>query len=158
MGRSGLGLCPTQNRPNGIGWQKIPPTSNCRSRWVGWIKPSTGGRRVGWHHRFEKTARKLWENGEKNPDAAKNLIGIYEILLDAAEISPDLVRFCQIQSKSHQIYLKYCQNLGFFAEIWKIFAKSGFLSDGSGFLGGGKPKLTCWGRFLVEKTCRRPPE
>ena len=54
-----------------------------------------------------------------------------------AEISPDLVRFCQIQSKSHQIYLKYCQNLGFFTEIWKIFAKSGFLSDGSGFLGFG---------------------
>lgn len=34
----GLSLCPTQNRPDGIGFWKISPAANCRSKQVGRIR------------------------------------------------------------------------------------------------------------------------
>ena len=89
IGRFGSGLCPTRNRPEGIGWQKISPVADHRSRRVGWIRPSTVGRQVGQHHRFQKTTRKLRESSEKN--------------LDPEKISSESMRFCQIRQKSHQI-------------------------------------------------------
>ena len=58
MGQPRLGLCPTRNRPDGIGWSKISPAANRRSRQVRRIKPSTGDRRVSQRHRSEKTTKK----------------------------------------------------------------------------------------------------
>ena len=69
------------------------------------------------------------------------------ILPDSAEISPNSMRFRQIRSKSHQIYLNYCRNLDFLVENWKIFPRIwsflpkfgkfrqnlGFSPDGLGF-------------------------
>ena len=65
----------------------------------------------------KETTRKQWEK----PKSSENLIRIYEISPNPAKISPDSMRFRQIWSKSYQIYWKYCWNLGFFTEIWKIF-------------------------------------
>ena len=78
-----------------------------------------GGGRVSRRLGSEKTARKRWENSR----SGENLIGIYEISPNSTIISLDLMRFCQIRSKSHQIYVKYCLNMGFLVEIWVFFAK-----------------------------------
>ena len=90
---------------------------------------------------------------QEKPRFGENLIEFYEILPNLVEISSDSLRFGQIQSKSHRIYMKYRRNLGFFFEIWKISSESRYLSvssDFSGF-GGGKPKLTRRSQFLVVK-------
>ena len=147
-GRSRLGLCLTRNRPEGIGFWKISPTADCQSKRVGPGQTSTGGGRVGWHLGSEKTGRKQRENSRKrrgNSRSSESLIGIYEISLDLAVISSDLMRFHQIWSKSHLIYVKYRMNLGFLAKIWVFFVgfwnfshrNLGFSLVGSGFSGFG---------------------
>lgn len=128
----GLDLCSTWNRPEGIGWQKISPVANRRSRRVGWIRPLMGGRRVGRHHRLEKTARTLQENGEKDLNPAK----IYEISLDSVKISLDL---CEISLES-RFFRRDLENNSRNLEIFH--RNLGFSPISSGF-GGGKPKLTC---------------
>lgn len=64
--------------------------------------------------------RKRW----KKSRSGENLIGFSEISLDPVKISPDSMIFCQIWLKSHQIYVKYCRNLGVFAKIRKLSPKS----------------------------------
>ena len=177
MGQSRLGLCPTRNRPDGIGWSKISPDADLGVDRSGRSSLQRVANRLVSVIDLRKqlkngkeTTRKQWEK----PKSSENLIRIYEISPNLAKISPDSMRFRQIWSKSYQIYWKYCWNLGFFTEIWKIFtgiwvfspksrnfsSKSGFLSNDSSFssFGGGKPKLTHQSQFLVEKTCHKLPE
>ena len=141
-GRSGSGLCPTRNRPDGIGSWKISTAADRRSKRIGPGQTSTGGGRVGRRWVLRKrgeNSRKQWENSR----SSKNLIGIYEISPDPVVISSDLMRFHQIRSKSRLIYVKYRLNLDFLAEIWVFFAgfwnfarrNLGF-SPGSGFFSG----------------------
>ena len=94
----------------------------------------------------------FWKNSlvknslEKTRDPAKNLIGIYEISLDPAVISSDLMRFRQIQSKSSQTYVKYHLNLGFLAEIWVFFHLIlEFFSPEYGFFSGRFRFFGFWG-------------
>ena len=84
------------------------------------------------------------------------------------------MRFCQIRSNTRRIYMKYRLNLGFFAEIQKIFAgiwvffvriwvsrqNLGFSPVSSSFSGfGGRETETDQpSRFLVKKTCHRLSE
>ena len=116
-GSSRSGLCPTRNRPVGIGWQKIAPVANCQSNRVGQIKPSMGGGRVGWSHRFEKTARKRWEKLKSN----ENLIGF---LWDFARSDENLTRFDEISLDPNKISSdlsgNFCWNLGFLLEYGKF--------------------------------------
>ena len=90
-----------------------------------------GGRRVVRHHRLEKTARTLQENGEKDLNPAK----IYEISLDSVKISLDL---CEISLES-RFFRRDLENN---SQNLAIFHRNlGFSPISSGF-GGGKPKLT----------------
>ena len=93
--------------------------------------------------------RKRWEK----PRSGENLIGFYEISLDLVEISSDSMRFHQIRSKSHQIYLISSQNLGFFTGIWKFFSpKYRFFARIWAFLGRFR-----FFRFWGRETKTNPP-
>lgn len=128
-GRSKLGLCLTQNRLEEIEWWKISPVADRRSRWVGRIRPSTSGGRVGRHHRSKITSRKRWGNFEKKvrkthirgkshrnlwdfTRSSENLTEFNEILPYPIKISPDL----------HEI----SPESGFFSQDLKILPKFGF--------------------------------
>ena len=58
MGRSGSGLCPTRNRPDGISSWKNSPVVDHWSKQVNRIRLQRVLGRVGQSQRFEKTAKK----------------------------------------------------------------------------------------------------
>ena len=135
------GLCLTRNWPDGIRWQKISPVADRRSRRVGRIRPSTGGGRVGQRHRSKKMVRKLREK----PRFGKNLIGIWEILLDSVKISPDL-REISLESRFFPLrfgifslgFVFYFIGIwNFFSRIWVSCLNLGFSTVGLGFSGFG---------------------
>ena len=92
-GQSGSGLCPTWNRPDGIGFEKthLPPTTGVNelggSDFNGCSDGSVGVKNM---RKWRKTARKQREK----PRSGENLIGIYEISSNPALISSDSMRFC----------------------------------------------------------------
>lgn len=83
---------------------------------------------------------------------------VSDISLNLAKISLDSMRFRQIQSKSHQVYLIccrypkfgnfnqnmeiFCRNLEFFARIWKMFGQTLKI-----FV--GKSQYVGWFKFFV---------
>ena len=121
-GRSGSGLCPTQNQPDGIGFWENSPAVDRRSKQVGQIRLQRVLGWVGRRQRSEKTARKLREKVRKTQIQRKshrnlwdfirsdfNLTKFDEISIDSVKISLDL----------HEIVPEF----GFFiTEIWVFIA------------------------------------
>ena len=108
-GRSGSGLCPTRDRPAGLGWRTFWPAADRRESRIGAVgfwpetqsvrsKPST-----------VKNPAKIVDFRPKCARAGGDLTGSGEISLDPvrfppdlAEISLDLVTSPQIRPKSHK--------------------------------------------------------
>ena len=85
-GRSGSGLCPTRNRPDGIRFWENSPAADRRTKRVGQIRLQRVLGRVGRRQISEKTTKNDEETarkGEKNPDPKK--------------ISSESMRFRQIR-------------------------------------------------------------
>ena len=165
-GRSGSGLCPTGNRPDGIGFWENSLAAYRRSKRVRQIRLQRVLERVGQRKKYEKTAKNGEETARKTQIRRKshwnlwdfvrfgfNLIRFDEISLDSVKISLDL----------HEVALEsgfFNRNLEFSCRNLRFRRIMGFSPVGSGFrvFGGEKPKLIHRSRFLVEKIRRRPPE
>ena len=138
--QSGSGLCPTWNRPDGIGWHKISLAADHQSRWVKWIKPLTSSGRVSCHHRSEwqncmKTMRKtqIWQKSHWNLwDFAKSDQNLAGSTWNISWICVFSSRFGIFSSGSGFIF---CWNMEFFFRNMGFLSEYGFFADWFTFLG-----------------------
>ena len=116
--RSGSGLCPTRDRPVGLGWRTFWSAADRRESRIGVVGFSPETRLVRLKPSTVKNPAKIVDFKPKCARVGRNLTGSGEILLDPvrfppnlAEISLDLVTSPKIRPKSHKNLRYFDQKL-----------------------------------------------